>query len=94
MQKFDFDIEYVEGKENVVVVALSRRLLANAISGIRNLLLDEIKGHYTTDDFFKLSFEILSKDAKTVEEIGKFKSFEVEDEILYYNGRVCTPKFR
>ena len=55
--------------------------------------MDEIKGHYATDEYFNFSFESLSKEAKTAEEIGKFKSFEVKDNILYYNGRVCVPKF-
>ena len=93
LQEFDFDIEFIKGKENMVADALSRRPLANAISCIRNPLIDEIKGRYTTDDFFKFSFESLSKEARTADEIEKFKYFELKDEILYYNGRVCVPKF-
>ena len=60
---------------------------------LKNSLMNEIKGHYTADDFFKFSFKSLSKEARTTEEIGKFKSFEVKDKILYYNGRVCISKF-
>ena len=44
-------------------------------------------------NFVKFPFESLSKEARTAEEIEKFKSFEVKDKILYYNGRVCVPKF-
>ena len=77
----------------MVADTLFRRPLANAISCIRNPLIDEIKEHYAINDFFKLSFESLSKKARTTEKIEKFKCFEVKDEILYYNGKVCVPKF-
>ena len=92
LQEFDFDLEYVKGKENVVADALSRRLLANAISCIGNSLIDEIKMHYANDDFFKFPFESLFKETRSVDEIENFKSFDLKDEILYYNGRVCVPK--
>ena len=40
------------------------------------LCLDEIKLHYLTDGFFKLSFESWSKEARTTNEIGKFDFFK------------------
>ena len=43
LQEFDFDMEYVKGKENMVDNALSRRPLANAISYMTIFLIDEIK---------------------------------------------------
>ena len=48
-------MEYVKGKENMVVNALSKRPLANAISYMRNSLIDETKMYYTNDDFSKNS---------------------------------------
>ena len=53
LQEFDFHIEYVRGKENVIVDALSRRPLPNAISCIINSSIEEIKAHYASDEFFK-----------------------------------------
>jgi hypothetical protein len=55
--------------------------------------MDEIEMHYTYDDFFNSPFESLSKKARTTNEIKKLKVFELKDEILYYNSRVCVPKF-
>ena len=72
---------------------MSRIPLANAISCIRNSLVDEIKMHYIDDEFFNITFGKLSKEAQTANKIEKFKSLELKDEILYYNGRVCVPNF-
>lgn len=75
-QEFDFDIKYVKVKENMVVDALSMRRLASAISCIIMFLKHKIKIHYANDDFFKLPFESVSKEARTVDEIDKHKYFE------------------
>ena len=47
-------------KKNIVADALSRRPLANAISYIRNSLMDEIKIRYIDYEFFSIPFESLS----------------------------------
>ena len=91
-QEFDFDIEYVKGKENVVANVLLKRSLANAISCITNSLIDVIKMNNYNDDFLKIPFKSLSKEARTMNEIDDFKFFELKDEVLYHNGRVCIPR--
>ena len=93
LQEYDFEIEYVKGKENVVADALSRRPVVNAISCIKNTLIDEIKIHYAGDKVFSLPCESLIKDSRTQGEIEQFKSYELKDGVLYYNNRVCIPNF-
>jgi hypothetical protein len=87
-----------------VADALSRRPLANAISCIRNSLIDEIKVHYVNvhyvkvhyvkvHDVLRVPYESLGKEARTSEEIEKFKSYELKNHVLYYNSRVYIPNF-
>ena len=65
LQEFDFEAEYVKGKENVVADALFRRPMVNAISCIKNSLIDEIKMHYVDDEVFSLPCESLIKESRT-----------------------------
>lgn len=93
LQQFDFDIEYVKCKENVVVDSLSKRPMANAILCIRNSLIDEIKAHYVNDDIFKFLVESLSKDFIIVEEIKTFKFYKLKDGMLHFSAKIYIPKF-
>jgi hypothetical protein len=69
----------------MVADSFSRRPLANTISYIRNSLIDEIKAHYVdeikahyiNDDVLKVLYEGLLKEARIIEEIEKFKSYEL-----------------
>ena len=81
-------------EKNVVADALSTRPLANAILCIKKYLMDKIKMDYIDDEFFNIPFESLSKEARIANEIEKFKSFELKDEVSYYNIRVCVSKFK
>ena len=91
LQEFYFDMEYVKGKENVIVDVLFKRPLANAISCIINSLIDEIEIYYVNHDFFKNPFESL---ARIIDEIDRFESFALKNGVLYYiNARVYISKF-
>jgi len=67
MQQYDFDIEYIKGKENVVANALSRRPMSNAISYIKSCLIDEIKMHYISDELMMLSNILLKVYLRNLE---------------------------
>ena len=75
MQKFNFKIPYVKDKENVVADSLSRRPFSNAVSLVKDTILDKIKRWYRADVLFFISFESLSKEARTEEEIDKFAAY-------------------
>ena len=67
--------------------------LANAILCIIYSLINEIKIYFTNDDFLKDPFESLIQEARTIDEIDRFKSFALKDGVLYYNARVYFFKF-
>jgi hypothetical protein len=78
IQGYDFDIEYVKGKNNVVADALSRRPIAFAMSEIavnwKSLLLVE----YSKDVF---AGELI--DGKIYDDM-----YTIVDDIIYYKGRI------
>ena len=63
--------------------------MPNIFSCINSSLIDKIKTHYANDDAFKLSFENSSKESRFIEEIEQFKSYDLKNESLHYNARVC-----
>ncbi len=59
LQHFFFDIQYVKGKENVIVNALSKRKWANAMLVVKGELIDDVKRKYVKCPLFTTLFIII-----------------------------------
>jgi hypothetical protein len=78
VQSYDFDIEYVKGKNSVVEDALSRRPTTFSMSEIatywKSLLLEE---------YSKNSFE-----GELIDGMMKDQRYTIVDDIIYYKGKI------
>jgi hypothetical protein len=93
LQEYDFEIEYLPCRDNVVADALSRRAYASTISVVRSNLRDLIIEALPTDAFFGEAYKALSGElAKEVME--KYGKYKMEDGMLFYEGRLCIPDVR
>jgi hypothetical protein len=78
IQAYDFDIEFVKGKNNVVVDALFRRSSVNAMT---NILVDW-KAHLLVE-YSKNKFSCELMDGQVQDD-----NFRIVDDIIYYRGRI------
>jgi hypothetical protein len=78
IQAYDFDIEFVKGKNNVVVDALSRRPSIFAITGVTVDWKDHLVMEYAEDQF---ACQLL--DGQVQDE-----DFKVINDLIYYKDRI------
>jgi hypothetical protein len=78
IQAYDFDIEFVKGKNNIVADALSRRPLVYAMT---NVSVDW-KAHLLVE-YSKNQFACQLMDGQIQDD-----NFRVIDDIIYYKGRI------
>jgi hypothetical protein len=65
-------MHYIKGKDKFLANALSCLSLANAISMVRNTMIEDIEKYYVQDDWFKEHYESVKKNGRTHEEIQKY----------------------
>lgn len=78
VQAFDFDIEYVWGKHNVVADALSRRPVGLSLMSICQVWKPQRLVEYSKD---RKAYEVL-------EGTHADERYRVMDEVIYYKGRI------
>lgn len=78
MQAYDFDIEYVSGKHNVVDDALSRRLTGLSLMSICQDWKVQLLVEYSMD----------RKACEVMEGTHADERYRVMDEVIYYKGRI------
>ena len=83
IETFPYVIHYKQGKENVVVDALSRRYTLISTLDTKLLGLEYIKDLYVNDSDFSSIYETCEKTA--------FSKFYRHDGYLFCENRLCAP---
>jgi hypothetical protein len=78
IQAYDFDIEFVKGKNNVVVDALSRRPSIFSMSGVSVDWKDHLVLEYAKDQF---ACQLLDGQVQD-------DNFRIINDLIYYKGRI------
>jgi hypothetical protein len=87
-------MQYVKGKDNVVVDALSCCPLVNAIYMVKNIVMLEINKYYTQDQLFKKPYENFEKEHKTLEIYIFYQAYTLDGGAAYYGIKVCILHFK
>ena len=82
IKAYDFDIEYVKGKINVVVDALSRRPTTLSLRGMDAYWKAQLLVEYSKDDFACEILDGVVSDAR----------FKLMDEVIYYRDKIFLAK--
>ena len=61
MQKFNFEIQYIKGKKNVLANLLLRRSSLNVVSLVKETMFENIKRFKSDDVFIFIIFGRMSK---------------------------------
>ncbi|MDM1593448.1 hypothetical protein HX035_24175 [Escherichia coli] len=72
--------------------ALSWKVSLLAIFVISSPLVDEVNGKINQDSFFAPIITLLLKESKNPRELRTVQGYKRENDCLYFNDRLCTPR--
>ncbi|XP_074298798.1 uncharacterized protein LOC141629739 [Silene latifolia] len=87
LQSFNFSRKYIEGKDNIVADALSRRFIMLSFMEQRVLGFEYLKELYVEDPDFKEEWELL--------QYGQIKlksKYLVQNGFLFFGNKLCVPR--
>ena len=91
LHKYDFQIQYQAGKDNVVVDALSRKSILATITMLQTNLSEAVRQFYQQDLFFTKITSALLAHPKSEKQSWVTEGFQLVDGLLYYKRRLYDP---
>ncbi len=87
LQEFSFEIKFRPGKENQAADALSRRVVALAISLVNSTLPEEVQQIISDDEFFgPLILEVQRQS-----NLKHLEDYTFKEGLLFFKKRLCVP---
>ena len=87
LQEFSFEIKFRPGKENQAADALSRRVVALAISLVSSTIPEEVKQFILDDEFFGPLIQELQKQGSR----KHLDDYTFKEGLLFFKKRLCIP---
>ena len=90
LQELSFEIKYRPGKKNQAADALSRKVIALAISLVESTLPEEVQREIQGDEFFGPFIREIQeqKDLKHLED------YTLKEGLLFFRKQLCVPATR
>ncbi len=88
LQEFSFEIKFRPGKDNQAADALSRRVVALAISLVNSTFPDEVQQVIKEDEFFGPLIQEIEKQSN----LKHLEDYTLKEGLLFFKKRLCVPE--
>ena len=91
LHEYNLTTEYQQQKQNVVVDALSRKMMVTAITMLRTTISNDINNNIQSEPKLKKILDTLQIQDKTNKQKKIIKDYHLIDGTLYFKDRLCVP---